>query len=119
MHSFARISSSFDSHFKQLAGWSLREALFSDSLKERLPLTGVAQPLIFAIQSATTAALSARGLVPAVVFGHSVGEVAAAQAAGILDLRAAVNVIYFRSTHQELYARLRANGGHYRAGGQG
>jgi phthiocerol/phenolphthiocerol synthesis type-I polyketide synthase C len=91
-----------DSHFKQLAGWSLREALFSDSLKERLSLTGVAQPLIFAIQSATTAALNARGLVPAVVFGHSVGEVAAAQAAGILDLRAAVNVIYFRSTHQEL-----------------
>ena len=49
--------------------------------------TRVAQPLIFAIQSATTAALRARGFGPAAVLGHSVGEVAAAEAAGILDLQ--------------------------------
>lgn len=90
-----------DAYFKDLAGWSLREALFSDTLEERLGLTSVAQPLIFAIQNATTAALRARGLQPAAVFGHSVGEVAAAAAAGALDLRTAVKVIYFRSTHQE------------------
>ena len=91
-----------DGFFRQYAGWSLREALFSDALKERLPLTSVAQPLIFAIQSAATAALRARGLRPAAVLGHSVGEVAAAHAAGILDLRTAVKVIHSRSTHQEL-----------------
>ena len=34
--------------------------------------------------------------------GHSVGEVAAAEAAGILSLRTAVEVIHSRSTHQEL-----------------
>lgn len=89
-----------DRHFKELAGWSLAEALFNDSLQ--LPLTSVGQPLIFAIQSAATAALRARGLRPSVVMGHSVGEVAAAEAAGILSLRAAVEVIYSRSTHQEL-----------------
>ena len=38
-----------DDHFRQIAGWSLKEALFSDSLGERLSLTRVAQPLIFAI----------------------------------------------------------------------
>ena len=89
-----------DRHFKELAGWSLAEALFNDSLQ--LPLTSIAQPLIFAIQSAATAALRARGLRPSVVMGHSVGEVAAAEAAGILSLRTAVEVIYSRSTHQEL-----------------
>ena len=91
-----------DDHFQLLAGWSLKEALFSDRLAERLPLTRVAQPLIFAIQSAMTAALRARGVRPSAVLGHSVGEIAAAEAAGILDLRSAVEVIYFRSKHQEL-----------------
>jgi acyl transferase domain-containing protein/NADPH:quinone reductase-like Zn-dependent oxidoreductase/acyl carrier protein/NADP-dependent 3-hydroxy acid dehydrogenase YdfG/SAM-dependent methyltransferase len=91
-----------DSLFQQIAGWSLKEALFSETLQDRLPLTSVAQPLIFAIQSSITAALRARGIRPAAVLGHSVGEVAAAEAAGILDLRTAVEVIHVRSTHQEL-----------------
>lgn len=91
-----------DSYFRQIGGWSLKEALFSDTLTERLPLTSVAQPLIFGIQSACTAALRASGLRPAAVLGHSVGEVAAAEAAGVLDLRAAIKTIHFRSTHQEL-----------------
>ncbi len=91
-----------DGYFKQIAGWSLKDALFSETLEDRLPLTSVAQPLIFAIQVACTAALRAGGLTPAAVIGHSVGEVAAAEAAGILDLRTATKVIHFRSTHQEL-----------------
>ncbi len=91
-----------DGYFKQVGGWSLKDAMFSDTLTERLPLTSVAQPLIFGIQAAATAALRAGGLRPAAVLGHSVGEVAAAEAAGILDLRTAVKVIYYRSTHQEL-----------------
>ena len=66
-----------------------------------LPTTKIAQPLIFAVQSAATAAMAARGLRPSVVLGHSVGEVAAAEAAGIFDLRTAVEVIYSRSARQE------------------
>ena len=91
-----------DSLFQQIAGWSLKETLFSETLQDRLPLTSIAQPLIFAIQSSITAALRARGIRPAAVLGHSVGEVAAAEAAGILDLRTAVEVIHFRSKHQEV-----------------
>jgi len=91
-----------DGYFKQIGGWSLKDAMFSDTLAERLPLTSIAQPLIFGIQAACTAALRAGGLRPAAVLGHSVGEVAAAEAAGILDLRTAIKVIHFRSTHQEL-----------------
>ena len=90
-----------DGYFKQIGGWSLTEALFSESLSERLPQTSVAQPLIFAIQSASTAALRDKGLHPAAVLGHSIGEVAAAEAAGILDLRTAIKVIQARSAGQE------------------
>jgi len=90
-----------DFHFKQVAGWSLHEAMFSEKLGERLELTSIAQPLIFAIQSASTSALRERGLGPGAVLGHSVGEVAAAEAAGILDLRTAVKLIFHRSKNQE------------------
>ncbi len=101
MHFRARFDQ-VDGYFKQIGGWSLKDAMFSETLSERLPLTSIAQPLIFAIQAACTAALRAAGLRPAAVLGHSVGEVAAAEAAGILDLRTAIKVIYYRSTHQEL-----------------
>src|SRR5262249_37362681 len=97
----ARFRTGFDQIdrlFKELAAWSLVEALFNNAVQ--LPLTSIAQPLIFAIQSATTAALRARGLRPSVVMGHSVGEVAAAEAARILSLRTAIKIIHSRSTHQ-------------------
>ncbi|GMA78480.1 hypothetical protein GCM10025880_48970 [Methylorubrum aminovorans] len=90
-----------DTLFEKLSGWSLKEAMFSEDLEARLSLTRVSQPLIFAIQSASTAALRAKGLAPRYVLGHSVGEIAAAEAAGILSLEQAVRVIFFRSKHQE------------------
>jgi phthiocerol/phenolphthiocerol synthesis type-I polyketide synthase C len=88
--------------FEKLAGWSLVEALGSADLEARLRLATVAQPLLFAVQSAATYALRCKGLEPSFVLGHSVGEVAAAEAAGILDLEGAVRVVHFRSLHQEL-----------------
>ncbi|MDQ0444756.1 type I polyketide synthase [Methylobacterium persicinum] len=94
---FDRIDALFQTH----ADWSLKDALYADDLDERLVLTSVSQPLIFAIESASTAALRAKGLFPTYVLGHSVGEIAAAEAAGILTLEDAVKVIYYRSHHQE------------------
>jgi phthiocerol/phenolphthiocerol synthesis type-I polyketide synthase C len=91
-----------DAHFQDRSGWSLKTEMFADDLTERLAKTSIAQPLIFAIQSATNFALKRQGLVPDLMLGHSVGEVAAAEAAGILELEAAVRVIYFRSLHQEI-----------------
>ena len=90
-----------DTLFEPYSKWSLREALEAEDLEERLALTSVSQPLIFAIQAASTAALRAQGLSPKFVLGHSVGEIAAAEAAGILSLEQAVRVIYYRSHHQE------------------
>jgi acyl transferase domain-containing protein/NADPH:quinone reductase-like Zn-dependent oxidoreductase/NAD(P)-dependent dehydrogenase (short-subunit alcohol dehydrogenase family) len=91
-----------DDHFKPVGGWSLRDAMVSETLHERLQLASVAQPLIFAIQAATTAALRSGGIHPTTVIGHSVGEIAAAEAAGALDLPTAIKVIHYRSTHQEM-----------------
>jgi acyl transferase domain-containing protein/NADPH:quinone reductase-like Zn-dependent oxidoreductase/acyl carrier protein len=92
------VDSLFDSQF----GWSVTEALFASDLEQRLPLTHVAQPLIFSIQIATARALAAQGITPSVVLGHSVGEIAAAAVSGALPLKDAVHVIHARSAHQEL-----------------
>ncbi|TLP42390.1 SDR family NAD(P)-dependent oxidoreductase [Cohaesibacter sp. CAU 1516] len=90
-----------DHLFAAHADWSLKERLFAETLGEDLKLTSIAQPLLFALQVALTSALKELGLKPAGVLGHSVGEVAAAWAAGALSLPDAVAVIYLRSYHQE------------------
>ncbi|MEM7693758.1 MAG: SDR family NAD(P)-dependent oxidoreductase [Pseudomonadota bacterium] len=92
--------------FMKLAGWSLVTALFSADLETELGRTEVAQPLLFALQVALTDALVDAGLKPAVVMGHSVGEVAAAWASGALTLSDAILVIHARSTHQEMTRHL-------------
>lgn len=68
--------------------------------KSRLALTEVAQPLLFALQVGIMRVLESKGLIADAVTGHSVGEVAAAWAAGILSLKDAVRVIYQRSHAQ-------------------
>jgi acyl transferase domain-containing protein/NADPH:quinone reductase-like Zn-dependent oxidoreductase/acyl carrier protein/NADP-dependent 3-hydroxy acid dehydrogenase YdfG len=66
--------------------------------------TELAQPALFALQVGITRQLQAQGIQPAVVIGHSVGEVAAAWASGALTLEQAVQVIYQRSHYQGLTA---------------
>ena len=98
---FKRHFDEVDGLFRPLSGWSLADAMHSDDLDARLKLTSVAQPLLFAVQSATTHALGSHGLKPAYVIGHSVGEVAAAEAAGAITLPDAVKLVYSRSEFQE------------------
>ncbi|MEM0907323.1 MAG: type I polyketide synthase, partial [Pseudomonadota bacterium] len=95
-----------DRLFMGVAGWSLVTMLFSEDLETEIERTEIAQPLLFALQVALTQALEKHGLQPAAVAGHSVGEVAAAWAAGALSLADAVKVIHARSTHQEVTRHL-------------
>ena len=90
-----------DALFVPISGWSLKEKLFSDDLKDALKSTSIAQPLLFALQVSITEALLKSGITASGVVGHSVGEVAAAWACGALTLEQAVKVIYVRSHHQE------------------
>ena len=76
--------------------------------ESRLDDHAVAQPTLFAMQVALTDLWRSFGVVPAAVVGHSMGEVAAAYVAGILDLESAVQVICRRS---RIMKRARGEGG--------
>src|SRR5690625_17804 len=90
-----------DAIFNPMAGWSIVEALRAEDLADLLRQAEIAQPLLFAIQVALVDALAEKGLTPAAVAGHSVGEVAAAKVAGALTLEQAVRVVFARSHHQK------------------
>ncbi|HQW21495.1 MAG TPA: type I polyketide synthase, partial [Rhodocyclaceae bacterium] len=85
-----------------LAGFSVTDELQADSASSRLADTAVAQPLLFAVQVALTVLLREQGLDADAFAGHSVGEVAAAWAAGSLTLDEAIRIICARSAAQAL-----------------
>ncbi len=89
-----------DAIFRPLAGYSLEQELAGKNGSGRYEYTEIAQPALFALQVGVTEVLRRRGVVPAAVTGHSVGEVAAAWASGALSLEQAVQVIYHRSRLQ-------------------
>ncbi|MFD7108144.1 acyltransferase domain-containing protein [Streptomyces celluloflavus] len=65
-----------------------------------LPMDHVtrSQPLLFALDYALGRLLLAQGLRPAVLLGHSIGEVAAATLAGVFDLGTAARMVQERVT---------------------
>ncbi len=87
---------------RPMARWSLWDELHADEAHSRLQETAIAQPALFAIQIALVAVWRSWGVVPSVVIGHSVGEVAAAYVAGALSLEDAVRVIFHRGRCMEL-----------------
>ncbi|MBD3814087.1 MAG: type I polyketide synthase, partial [Betaproteobacteria bacterium] len=97
---FADILAELDARMQPIAGFSLLAELREAGEASRLDDTVIVQPLLFAIQVALTRLLQTQGIVPMAVTGHSVGEVAAAWAAGALDLDAAIRVIVARSRAQ-------------------
>ncbi len=98
--SFTSVSALFKFH----SDIDLKDLLTDPELDKRLADTKIAQPLLFAIQAALSDSLVAMGIKPAAVFGHSVGEIAAAYAAGALSLVDAVSIVAKRSLHQDLLA---------------
>ncbi|WP_372739185.1 SDR family NAD(P)-dependent oxidoreductase [Neptunomonas sp.] len=93
-----------DAIFEPLAGFSLQDELAGKNGSNRFSQTEIAQPALFALQVGLTEIFRARHILPKVVTGHSVGEVAAAWACGALTLTDAIHVIYYRSKYQGLTA---------------
>lgn len=89
-----------DAIFKKYADFSLELELAGKNGEGRYEFTEIAQPALFALQVGLTNMLLERGLKPTAAAGHSVGEIAAAWAAGALSLPDAVKVIYYRSMLQ-------------------
>lgn len=99
---FAEILAEIEAVMEPLAGFSVIKELYFGESETRIDDTVIAQPLLFAIQVAVTTLLREQGVAPVAVTGHSVGEVAAAWAAGALDLDQAIRVICVRSAAQGL-----------------
>ncbi|WP_410653340.1 SDR family NAD(P)-dependent oxidoreductase [Amycolatopsis sp. cmx-4-54] len=91
---FAAMIAELEPLIAREAGFSVRAELIADET-----VTGIekVQPTIFAMQMALAAAWRSRGVEPAAVIGHSLGETAASVVAGALTLDDGVKVICRRS----------------------
>ncbi|WP_405593445.1 type I polyketide synthase [Streptomyces sp. NBC_01092] len=72
----------------------LRDVLFAEEAEDG---TGYAQSALFALQVSLVELLRSWGMRPELVLGHSVGEFAAAYAAGVLELTDAVRLVGARA----------------------
>ncbi|SDF42734.1 Acyl transferase domain-containing protein [Lentzea fradiae] len=95
---FAGVVAETDALLEPLVGWRVADEL--RAAESRLGDTRVVQPVLFAVQIGVAAVLAAQGLRPQAVYGHSVGEIAAAFVAGIYDLPQAVELVVARSRAQ-------------------
>ena len=95
--SFRRKLDEIETLIQGETGLSIIAELNAKGSASHLDRTEIAQPAIFSIQVALAALLRSWGLQPALVVGHSVGEIAAAHVAGVLTLEAAVRVICARA----------------------
>jgi acyl transferase domain-containing protein len=89
---------------RQVLGRSLIGAIHG---ADREALDALAQPAIYAVQAALSALLRSWGLRPTIVLGHSLGEFAAAQAAGVFSVEDGARLVAERA---RLVAQLPAGG---------
>lgn len=86
-----------DAALRKETGYSIIDELHKPENASRLAKTLVAQPALFAIEVALAKLLQSWGIVPTAVIGHSVGEIAAAHIAGMLDLEQAARLVSVRA----------------------
>ena len=85
--------------FREARGTSLLDVMFGRGAGDAdLGDTAWEQPALYALECALTALWSSVGIRPDVVMGHSVGEIAAAQAAGVFPLETGMRFAAARGT---------------------
>ncbi|KAK4983978.1 Type I Iterative PKS [Elasticomyces elasticus] len=94
---FAQCLEEADQYLQEFgAQWSLIDELMRDASTTRVNEPLLSLPLSCAIQIALVRLLASWGIKPTAVTGHSSGEVGAAYAAGAIDLREALAIVYVR-----------------------
>lgn len=92
--SFDQCDKLFEAHLLK----SLVELVYGENATDQMiEKTAYAQPLIFAVEFALLKMWEDYGIKPDLVMGHSIGEYAAAVAAGIISLEDAVKLVSARS----------------------
>ncbi len=85
--------------FREVRGVSLLDVMFGrNDVDANLGDTAWEQPALYTLECALTALWSSVGIRPSVVLGHSVGEIAAAQAAGVFSLEDGMRFAAARGT---------------------
>nr|ALQ32891.1 putative polyketide synthase [Fusarium poae] len=82
--------------------WSLIKELTADASTSRVAEAAISQPLCTAVQLALLNLLTASGVKFDAVVGHSSGEIGATYAAGIITLKGAMQISYYRGLHAKL-----------------
>lgn len=88
---FDEVADELDAHLRL----PLRQVAWGDDAS-LLDSTEFAQPALFAVEVALAALLGHWGVIPDLVMGHSVGEIAAARVAGVLSLADAAMLVAAR-----------------------
>lgn len=81
-------------------GFALSDVIFNGPA-EQLTLTAITQPAILTMSVAAFRLLESRGLRPALVAGHSLGEYSAHVAAGTFDFADAVRIVHHRGQYMQ------------------
>ncbi len=97
---FRRKVEEYDAAFQKVSGWSILKEMLAGEEASNMARTQVAQPANFVLQAALTDLWASWGIKPAVVVGHSVGEVTSSYVSGILSLEDAMRVSFHRSRLQ-------------------
>jgi acyl transferase domain-containing protein len=95
-HAYRQTLLACDTAVRGETGWSVVEVLSAGD-PAKLRDASVAQPTLWAVQTALAALWRSRGVPPDVVIGHSMGEIAAAVAVDALTIADAARVVCRRS----------------------
>jgi acyl transferase domain-containing protein/acyl carrier protein len=88
-----------DKTIRQLGGIAPSEIIYSvnNADSNLINMTQYTQPCLFTLQYALTCLMAEWGVRPFAVIGHSIGEFAAACAAGILSVEDSLQIVYHRA----------------------